>query len=222
MTEEQHVATGTRAQTGSFWSRLKRNPWFWSALFGVVFLTAIRPLTRHVPDPPPVLSTLPAFELIDQSGETFGTRDLHGHVYVASFFFTTCKSICPALMRAISELQRRYDRIDASIRIVSITVDPESDSPQVLKDYASKMGIDTERWSLLTGDRESIKRLLIDGFRADMGEKEQVSPNLVDIAHSSKVVLVDKNGNIRGYYGTDPHGLDEAFHRSLHVAAEDE
>ncbi|NUN13548.1 MAG: SCO family protein [Myxococcales bacterium] len=220
MTDEQRVGGRTDMKSGSFWLRLKRNPWFWSAVGGIVFLTAIRPLMRHVPEPPPILSTLPDFALVDQSGQMFGSSDLRGHVYVVSFFFTTCRSICPALIRSVRELNHRYESIGADIKIVSFTVDPDHDSPKVLEQYANDMEIDTKRWTLLTGEKKSIENLLIKGFRVDMGEKAYVSDSLVDIAHSSKIVLVDKNGNVRGYYGTDSAGIDEVFHRSLHVAGE--
>ena len=71
-----------------------RNPYVWGFLIGIVTLTAIRPLLRRIPEPPPILSALPEFTLRDTTGRPFGSRELSGQVYVASFFFTRCPSIC--------------------------------------------------------------------------------------------------------------------------------
>ena len=198
-----------------------RNPYVWAFFIGVVVITGLRPLMRRVPDPPPVLAALPAWELVDQNGDPYGSDDLAGSVYVANFFFTRCVAICPALMQSTKRLQTRYEQagIDA-IRLVSISVDPESDTPERMSEYGARLGIDFGRWSLLTGEPEAIRVLLTDGFKVGVGERQELEAGLYDIAHSGKLVLVDGEGRIRGYYGIDEQGIDETFHRSTHVLLE--
>ena len=201
--------------------RIFRNPFVWAFFIGVITLTLIRPLLRFEPDPPPVIGRVPAFSLVDQGGDEFGSSELAGEVYVASFFFTRCPSICPKLMQAMSGLQDRYSESGVNgIRLVSITVDPANDTPDRLGDYASLHGVDPESWSLLTGDPEEIRKLIMEGFKTPMGLPTEIGEGLYDIAHTGKVVLVDRSGGIRGYYGSDEPGLDEIFHRSRHVLKE--
>jgi protein SCO1/2 len=201
---------------GSLW----RNPWVWAFVLGCLTLTALRPFLRHVPEPPPVLSRLPEWTLTSQDGRPFGSADLRGQVYVANFFFTSCTSVCPPLMAATRRLDDRLrEGSERGILIVSVTVDPERDTPERLRQYAREMRIDTTRWTLLTGERADLVRLLEGGFKVPVGVPETAgaSPSLVDIAHSGKLVLVDRQGGIRGYYDSTPMGLDEVFHRARHV-----
>ena len=197
---------------------LLRNPYLWGFLIGIVTLTAIRPLLRRVPEPPPVLSTLPEFTLTDVDGKPFGSRELAGQVYVANFFFTRCGSICPALMRGVGRLQAGFDErgIDG-VRLVSISVDPENDSPAVLKEYAAAHGVEPKRWVLLTGDPEKVRALVVDGFKTPMDRVPEGGPTPIEVAHTGKLVLVDAHGRIRGYYDSDEMGLDEVYNRAQHV-----
>ncbi len=177
-------------------------------------------MLRRGPDPPPVLGQLPEFRLTESRGVPFGTSDLEGQVYVANYFFTRCVSICPLLTAAMGRLQQRYDEAGVEgIRLVSISVDPEYDTPERLLEYGEKHGVDPRRWTLLTGEADEIRRLVVEGFRTPQGEPE-TSGGLMDIAHTGKLVLVDGRGAIRGYYDSDATGLDEIFHRSRHVLPE--
>lgn len=195
-----------------------RNPYVWGFLIGIVTLTAIRPLLRRVPEPPPVLSQLPAFSLVGTDGAPFGSEQLKGQVYVASFFFTSCRSICPGIMKGVARLQDGFaQRNIDGIRLVSISVDPEHDTPAVLTEYGKSVGADPARWTLLTGDPESVRSLVVDGFKTPLVTPPPGAPTPFDIAHTGKVVLVDGKGRIRGYYGTDEMGLDEVYNRAQHV-----
>lgn len=195
-----------------------KSPYFWGFLIGIVTLTAIRPLLRHVPEPPPVLSQLPAFSLVGIDGKPYGSDELRGQVYVASFFFTTCRSICPVVMKGMSRLQDGFaQREIRGIRLLSISVDPEHDTPEVLADYAKETGVDPARWTLLTGDPGKIRALVVEGFKTPLPAPAAVAPGVVDIAHTGKLVLVDGEGRIRGYYGSDEMGLDEVYNRAQHV-----
>jgi protein SCO1/2 len=207
---------------------LGRSPFFWAAVAGLVAIPALRPFLRHVPDPPPVLGQLPPFALVDQRGQPKGLADLRGEVWVASFFFTSCPTVCPKLMRAAKELRARFDRDDVPVRLVSVTVDPQNDTPPRLLDYAREYGLDTRRWDLLTGSPAAVRGLVVDGFATHMGERgdagvgdRPVAGELMDIAHSTHFVLVDGRGRIRGYYGSDEPGRDEVFHRAQHVLREE-
>lgn len=146
-----------------------RSPYFWGFVIGIVTLTLIRPLLRHIPEPPPVLSQLPEFSLVGVDGKPFGSGELRGQVYVANFFFTSCRSICPAIMKGMARLQDGFtQRNITGIRLVSISVDPGYDTPEVLGAYGTEMGVDPLRWTLLTGDPDDVRRLVVDGFKTPM------------------------------------------------------
>ena len=195
-----------------------RNPFVIAFFAGIVTLTLIRPLLRHEPEPPPVLGQLPAFTLEEASGKPYGSADLAGQVYIASFFFTRCPSICPLLMQNVRKLQEGLNAREISgIRLVSITVDPENDTPDVLADYARNLEADPARWTFLTGPPEKVRELVVSGFKTPMDRADTPPGSAMDIAHTGKVVLVDGSGRIRGYYGTDDLGLDEVFNRAQHV-----
>ena len=199
-----------------FW----RNPYVIAAIAGMISVHLIRPCTRRIPDPPPVIGQLPAFSLTNQEGVAFGSRELKGKVYVTTFFFTGCVTICPRIMQANRTLQERFKRANVDVHLVSITVDPENDSPEKLKEYASKLGIDFSTWTFLSGDREKLRALIVDGFKTYMGERERNADDIMDIGHGSRFVLVDGQGGVRGNYGTGPMGIDEVFHRAQHVLNE--
>ena len=195
-----------------------KSPYLWFFIIGCVTLTALRPFLRHEPPPPPVLSVAPAFRMVDQDGRPYGSDELRGQVYIANFFFTRCAAICPKLMYQTRTLQDRLIREQVEgIHLVSISVDPDNDTPENLKSYAANIGVDATRWTLLAGEKERLKQLLEGGFKVPLGEPETLTGTTLDIAHSGKLVLVDKEGRIRGYYDVDPTGLDEVFHRAQHV-----
>ena len=197
--------------------RLLRSPFFWAAAAAAITLPLVRPLLRRVPDPPPRVGSLPSFELVDQAGRRFSDEDLAGNVYVVDFFFTTCQSICPRLTRAMKTLQDRFEHNRIPVRLLSITVDPENDTPEVLAAYAKKYGADTARWTFVTGTEVEVRHLIVEGFKTHMGQKEKIGDNLIDISHAGLFVIVDGESGIRGYYRPDQQGLDEMYHRSQHV-----
>lgn len=209
---EEPRAVGERRRS------LFRNPFVWAFFAGIITITLMRPLLRREPPPPPVIGQLPEYSLVDSSGQAFGSVDLAGQVYVTNFIFTRCTSICPLLTRAMGRLQQRYDENGVEgLRLVSITVDPEYDTPGRLRQYAESHDADPGRWVFLTGDPERIRQVVEGGFKTAVGEAQATGGDLIDIAHSGKFVLVDGQGGIRGYYDSDELGLDEIYHRSLHV-----
>ncbi len=155
-------------------------------------------------DGPPVIAPLPEFALVDQDGRAFGLDQMRGHPTVVGFIFTSCRSICPTLTARMRRFQEQYP----TAHFVSFSVDPEADTPAVLKEYAARFGADLSRWRFVTGDTAEVNRTVVRGFRVAMGERVD-APEGYDIMHSSHLVLVDGDGAIRGYYATD----DEAMAR---------
>lgn len=201
---------------GWLYRKFIRYPWHFGAVIGVVTITAMRPCTRHVPEPPPVLAQVPAFELVDQDGQPFSLDSLRGHVTVAGFMFTSCPSTCPKISRAMLDLQHRYAQHGIDVHLVSFSVDPENDTPAVLKTYAGHLEADESRWRFVTGARAAMESLVVRSFHTAM-DKTAGAKGMIDIAHTTKLALIDAEGNIRGYYGSDEVGSDEIFHRSQHV-----
>ena len=201
--------------------RWYQNPWVWGVIFGLVFIPLIRPLTRHVPEPPPVMGELPAFSLVDSNGQPFGTEQMEGDVWVVGFFFTTCRTLCPRILAAMSTLQEKYVTYEHDVRLLAVTVDPATDTPEVLAAKAKEIGADPSVWTFVTGTEEQLREVVQGGFKTYMGERvTDGKTGLVDIAHTERLVLVDWQGGIRGYYGIDELGLDEVYHRSRHVKRE--
>lgn len=146
------------------------------------------------------LGVVPDFSLTEASGEGLRRQDLQGRVWIASFIFTRCATVCPMMMRQQSRLQTRLPPRE-DLKLVTFSVDPEWDSPEVLAAYASGFGADRRRWLFLTGDKKQIYRLAIEGFRLSTEEADPAAE--MPILHSSHLVLVDRRGTIRGYYDSD-------------------
>jgi len=193
-----------------------RSPYVWGFLIAIATLTAVRPFLRHIPEPPPVIGQVHEFALVDSGGRRFSSAELKGQVYIVSFFFTSCRSICPATMHGMAKLQAEFDGQGIQgIRLVSISVDPEHDTPETLRAYGKDLGVKPERWTLLTGDPVTVRTVVVDGFKTPL--ERAVATPASQIAHTGKVVLVDGSGGIRGYYDTDETGLNEVFNRAQHV-----
>lgn len=160
--------------------------------------------------PLPVLFSLPEFSLIERSGENVTLATLADKVWIADFVFTTCLGPCPVMTKKMAGLQARLAG-EPDVRLVTITVDPNRDTPEVLTEYANRFGADPKRWLFLTGDREAIFRLSKDGFRlATIVQADDVATTDHLILHSTKFILVDRQGRIRGYYdGTSDEQINQ-------------
>jgi len=147
----------------------------------------------------PVWGTLPEFDLVNQSNEPFGTRQLAGRPWIADFIFTKCPGRCPLLTREMSRLQRELKgRGWEEVTLVSISVDPTNDTPEALTAYAAKHGVEGDAWQLLTGTRNDIWSLSVDGFKLPVMETDEAGEG--PILHSNQFVLADGQRQIRGYY----------------------
>lgn len=182
-------------------------------LFAGVFLTAATWAVFRYGVPPaepdlPVLGTVPEFSLVASNGQPLSRRDLAGGIWIADFIFTRCASICPTLTAHMAKIQTALARAgDSSVRLVSFSVDPAHDTPEVLREYASRFHADPTRWVFLTGERNALYGLIGEGFHlavADRPEAENADGGGL-ITHSDRFALVDRDLNIRGYY----HGSDE-------------
>ena len=135
----------------------------------------------------------PKFELTNQDNIKVSNETYKGKVYVLEFFFTTCPSICPKMNLSMLEIEKTFFG-NPNFGIVSITIDPSHDTPQVLKDHAKLLGVKSSNWNFLTGDKATIMDLSNKGFNLYAGENEKVSGGF---EHSGLFALIDKDGNIR-------------------------
>ena len=143
--------------------------------------------------PLPVLAQLPDFRLLERSGKTLGLADLKGKVWIADFIFTRCPGPCPRMTSKMASLQRDLQSED-SLRLVSTSVDPEFDTPEVLAKYAAQYHAEEGRWFFLTGDKTAIHHLAKSGFL--VGGVDDVT------LHTTRFVLIDREGRVRGYYSS--------------------
>lgn len=153
----------------------------------------------------PVMGQLPSWSLTSHHNKPFGSQQLDGKPYLVSFFFTSCPSICPKIMKA---MKRVHDRT-AALELVSITVDPETDTPDVLQRSLDKYDAKGARWTLCTGTDAQIRAVVVDGFKTYVGKQLAKTADVYDIMHGSRLVLVDGKGQVRGHFSTDEAGLDE-------------
>jgi len=182
---------------------------------------------------PPVLAAIPAFQLVDDRGQPFGSEQLRGRVYVADFIFTRCQSLCPIITRRMHQLQQRLDAEGLDASLISVSVDPEYDTPERLKVYAEQAGADPRRWRFLTGPLDDVYALVVDGFGTaiERGVEHGAATgaptsapasapanvnDMVDISHTSRFFVVDGQGQLRALVDSDAAGVATAV---LHVRA---
>ncbi len=167
------------------------------------------------------LGTLPTWHMMDQRGQAIGSDTLRGKPWVANFLFTSCPTSCPPLARATSRLQehiRAWQPKDGAplARLVSISVDPETDTPEHFTAWGKTYQNDPRLWALVTGPYEAMETLVVGGFmqpilRKDRqpGQPAPETPTPLDTAHSLKFVLVDGRGHLRGLYDRDDAALQK-------------
>jgi protein SCO1/2 len=160
-------------------------------------------LKTPVPPKLPVLASIPSFRLTDQSGRPFGTIELEGKAWVASFIFTRCATICPAITARMARIQDRTRNLGASFHLVSFSVDPEYDTPERLQAYARAHRASPRLWSFLTGPEAQVKEAVVEGLKVSMGREKGDDGRLEGIFHGSHFVLVDQRGRVRGYYDSE-------------------
>jgi protein SCO1 len=186
--------------------RTLSHPAFWTAVLAAIVAL---PLAHRVlgprAQPLPVLGTVPPFHFHDQNGAPFGPETLRGKPWVADFVFTRCPTVCPLLTERLAALA---PRLDERVHLVSLSVDPDFDTPQRLRDFAEVHGATSVRWHFLTGDSAAIQRAVTEGFKISLS-RDGPDGDFLSIVHGVHLVLVDGVGQIRGYYDSDdPEALE--------------
>ncbi|MBI3269854.1 MAG: DUF420 domain-containing protein [Planctomycetes bacterium] len=163
-----------------------------------LLLAAAGAAARAGPLPPELPGVLPPFTFQERGGRTVRAEDLRGSSWIADFIFTRCGGPCPRLTGEMARLQRE---LPGSVRLVTFTVDPEHDTPEVLARYAEFAGANPERWLFLSGPKAELHRLIGEGFHLTAEDQPADPEN--PFLHDTRFVLVDDSGRIRGYYLVD-------------------
>jgi protein SCO1/2 len=173
-----------------------------SCLFFILF-TSYLFIKETRNSPLPVLGQIKPFTLTDASGQIFDSRRLNGAVWAVNFFFTTCGTICPVMTKNMAALHRSFV-LEDDVYFVSVTVNPENDTPQQLREFSRRYHADSEKWFFLTGERADLTRLAVEQFKVGSVDEP--------IFHSASFILIDRKGQIRGYYdGTQPNEVHRLF-----------
>lgn len=153
--------------------------------------------------------SVPEFKFTSHLGKPLTLADMRGKVWVANFFFTDCKKICPMMTAELSRLQEEYGK--AGLKIVSISVNPEADTPEKMAAHAKDIGADSSVWLFLTGEKQQVIDFSVNGFHLPADQNPD--------SHSQRFALVDTEGKIRGYYRSDDEkemkALDESIQKLL-------
>lgn len=149
----------------------------------------------------------PRFDLVDEKGHAFSSETMKGKVWIVDFIFTSCPSVCPRLTHKMAGVLEKTKDVPG-IHFLSISVDPENDTPEKLTAFVAKNGVSSDRWSLLTGPIKDVEAT-VKGFKIGA----QKSPEGL-LSHDEHFVLVDQEGVIRGYFVADDEGLADLEDRA--------
>ena len=196
--------------------RGRRFEWvLWAGLLLVIatiflaYLLAQLRVRTFLGEPLPVYGQVADFTLTNQAGHAFSLADLRGHTWVADIIFTRCAGPCLKMSRLMKELQ---DALPASsnAKLISLTTDPDYDTPAILKAYGQRFGANPGRWLFLTGSKKEIAALAINSLKLTAVEKQpQERESPVDLfVHSTIFVVVDPRGQLRGVFETTGEGID--------------
>ena len=170
--------------------------------------------------PLPIYGQIADFALTNQDGGTVSLADLRGHVWVADIIFTRCPGPCLKMTRQMKELQEALP-LTSQAKLVTLTTDPDFDTPSVLKTYAQRFGADPGRWTFLTGTKAQIAKLAVDSLKLSAVPKrpeDRESPDDLFV-HSTIFVLADKRGQLRGVFETSGEDIDPAQVQTQILAA---
>ena len=194
-----------------------RNPWIWGVLAGLIFVPAIRPFIRHIPDAPPVLATLPDYELHAAGTPTFKSSSLGGRVYVLGLFGPSCEPGCADMLGALEALSERFIRFERDITVVAGRLKPEGGDEGGEQLVATAPEPEAE-WQLVEVQSTDFEMIAGRYLAPQFDELDSAGSELLGaVASQGRLFLVDALGNLRGHYGRDESGLDETYHRAQHV-----
>ncbi|MBO1002243.1 SCO family protein [Pseudogracilibacillus auburnensis] len=179
----------------------------WIGMIGVLFiLTACNDL----PIETDMSEKIADFSFTTQDNETLSLEDLHGEWWIADFIFTNCETVCLPMTHNMAQLQKELEKNDLSIEFVSFSVDPDFDTPEILKEYGEQYEANFDTWSFLTGyDVKTVKELSIKSFRALLKEPEYGSDQ---VTHDIRFFLVSPEGEVvKGYDGTKSENIDKVI-----------
>jgi protein SCO1 len=198
---EQIEEPDERLQRGLIWGVLI------VVILGIIGVNIWSSWHKNPTSTPDVHAEVPDFSLTDQHATPIAMSDLRGKIWVADFIFTRCVAACPLMTDKMAQLQQEFSA--ENVHFVSFSVDPEYDTPAVLSQYADRYGAAQTRWSFLTGEKDAIYQLAHGGFNLAVGQEK------AEILHSSRFVLVDRQGQIRGYYDSNETEALEELRRAL-------
>ena len=169
----------------------------------------------------PQLGKVGPFWLKDQDGRTFSEASLDGSVWVAAFMFTRCPTVCPEMVRRMRGIQEQARAAGVPLSLVSFSVDPDNDTPEVLRAFASERGLDTSNWRFLTGDSTVIRDTAERGFKIGVEGTPAAGAEHYGITHGTHLVLLDSQRTIRGYYqSTDTERVEALLADAARLARE--
>ena len=182
---------------------------------------AVAMLRRRAPELPRY-GALPGFALTDASGKPFGTGDLDGRVWVADFIFTSCPEVCPRMTEEMARLQTFLVNraLDGRVQLVSLSVDPDRDTPATLLAYSRQFHARPQTWHFVTGSQQAIEDAVVRGFKIAVSREKDDSQDGFAIVHGTKFVLVDQARQIRGYYDANDSASMARLRDDLSTLAE--
>lgn len=167
-----------------------------------------------VKSPPalPVFGELPEFKLTNQLGQAFARADLRGKVVVADIIFTRCPGPCLDMTRKMKAIERGLPPGHA-VKLVSLTADPEYDTPAVLKEYAARFQANNADWQFLTGPKSAVYSLAAQGLKLAVQDNPQHKPDENEFIHSTRLILIDQQGRLRGapFDGTEMQTISDVL-----------
>jgi protein SCO1/2 len=179
-----------------------------AGLIGLAYVNLKSTRPPSLPSNLEKISQVPAFQLTDQTGKSITLEDLKGKIWAANFIFTRCKGPCPITVLRMQDLNTKLKKVRGNVELVTFTVDPEYDTPEILKAFSEPLGADPASWKFLTGTPDAIQKIVVTGLLQPLAKEPDGTP-----AHSSRIVLVDGKGWLRGYHD----GLDTEAVQKLMV-----
>ena len=178
-------------------------------LLGLLILTVVpavvAPTLLCRPEPPKLddLGTVPPFSLVDHLDRAATADAMRGHVTIVNFIFTRCEAVCPVSSMKMQRIQEQTADLGAKVKLISISVDPEYDTPQRLNAYGHKFSVDPTRWRMLTGPAQDVRTLVEGPFMTSMMAMGTTPSGAPDIVHKAHFFLVDAHLRIRGAYDSN-------------------